>query len=619
MIGKRILFLVFVLSLFFIPKSVFALDEISVNIDGVETYYDTLVEAVNVVPDNVTTTIKLLDDVYIDNVISILANKDIVIDGSSKYKIIRNCVDDVWYTGQIFDIKSGGKLTLKGVIIDNSNNYSFNYEQYEEDLINKTRITDATVYLKSEENRPDVKAVMINNAGEISLINSEIKNYYSISGKGLINAVNGSITTIKDSTISHCAITNGGLVVYVTGVNARVYVEGDTLIDDNYVAGNGGIFKIYSGAILEMNGGTVSNTRSVNTNGTVSMTYGTGSTFILNNGLITKNSGVIGANNGRNAPFYVHSGSKFIMNGGVIEDNYGLSTGGVDAPGYATSDVELNSGLIQGNQSGVGYEYRSDVNIAYDYDLVVGENMIINGNVYVKGDLVNNGKINGEVTLDLSGSTDNNTISGDGVIVGDVILKYIGEVVPVISSDINIEGQQVSYNSEKEAVLKLIYNGHVGEDNRTYDLFAVAIDSVPEIVIPTMIGHTFVEWYTDEDLTTKWNESAISGSLTLYAKWKKNNYVVSWDSDGYSINELYSYGDKIVLPDIPKKDGYIFVRWEGYEEDMTVPANDLTFNAVWERFENPETDSMIPYFIILIVALATVIAIVFQKKKIEDV
>lgn len=615
----KYLFFVFILLFCFTPRNVFASNNISVNINGNDEYFETLEEAINNVPDNVTTTITLLDDVVVGNIVVINANKDVVIDGKSEFRIVRNFTDGVWYTGQLFDIKAGGKLALKGITIDNFNNYTFNYEQYEEDLLNKTKVTDVTTYLTSEVNAPNISAVMINNAGEFKLLDSTIKNYFSTSGKGLINAVNNSITTISNSTIKHCAITNGGLVVYVTGSSSRVYIEDGNLIDDNYVAGNGGIFKIYNGAILEMNGGTVSNTRSVNTNGTVSMTYGTGSTFIFNDGLVTNNSGVIGKNNGRNAPFYVHRGSKFIMNGGIIEDNYGLSTGGIDAPGYATSDVELNSGLIQGNQNGVGSEYRSDVNIAYDYDLVIGENMIINGNVYVKGDLVNNGKINGEVTLNLSESTDGNSLSGSGVIVGDVILNYSGEVPPVISPDINIEGQSVSYNGEKEVVLKLMYNADIGQDNKSYDLLAVATDTVPEIAVPSLKGHTFVDWYIDKELTTKWEENSITKNLVLYAKWEKNNYVVSWNTGDTTIDELYSYGDKIEVPDTPRKEGYVFLGWEGYEENMLVGDSNLEFKAIWEKFENPETFAAIPYVVIIIVVAMTLLVLFHQKKKIEEI
>lgn len=614
----KFLIFIFIFVFLFIPKSVFAANKLSITVDGVDVYYESLVDAINSVSDNSLTTIKLLDDVEIGSNIIINTNKDIIIDGDSKFKLVRSFSADKWYNGQLFNVKAGAKLTLRGVIIDNFNNYTFDYEQYENDLKNQKKISDATIYLTKENDKPDITANMINNAGEVNIIDSRIENYFSTSGKGLINAVNNSITTISNSTIRHCVCLNGGLVIYVTGSNARVYVENGTLIDDNYATHNGGIFKIYNGAIVEMNGGTISNTRAVNTNGTVSMTYGSGSTFILNNGIVTKNSGVIGKNNGRNAPFYIHSGSKFIMNGGTIEDNYGLSTGGVDAPGHATSGIELNGGLIQGNRNGSGSEYRSDINVCNDYDLIIGEDMTVNGNIYVAGDITNNGVINGEVTLDISNTEDKNTILGTGVIVGDVIIKYKGEVIPEIDSSVKIEGQHVSCNTDTEIVARLIFNGGVDVDNNSYDLVAVNTDGVPEIVFPTRTGYTFTSWYLDKKLTDKWNNEPITEDTTLYAKWNKNKYVVSWDADtDLTISELYSYNDKILVPDLPEKDGYIFVKWDGFEEGMVVPDHDLEFKAIWEKFENPETKLHIPYFVIVIVVISTVITLVFNKKQKE--
>ena len=47
-------------------------------------------------------------------------------------------------------------------------------------------------------------------------------------------------------------------------------------------------------------------------------------------------------------------------------------------------------------------------------------------------------------------------------------------------------------------------------------------DLVTEPEPPTMEGHSFLGWYTDEGCTLPWdfNES-ISGSMTLYAGWNK--------------------------------------------------------------------------------------------------
>ena len=59
---------------------------------------------------------------------------------------------------------------------------------------------------------------------------------------------------------------------------------------------------------------------------------------------------------------------------------------------------------------------------------------------------------------------------------------------------------------------------------------------------PAKSGYTFVNWYTDEGLTTAADFSSITATTTLYAKWRENGNtsytVIHWlenaDDDGYS-------------------------------------------------------------------------------------
>lgn len=62
---------------------------------------------------------------------------------------------------------------------------------------------------------------------------------------------------------------------------------------------------------------------------------------------------------------------------------------------------------------------------------------------------------------------------------------------------------------------------------------------------PAKSGYTFVNWYTDEGLTTAADFSSITATTTLYAKWRENGNtsytVIHWlenaDDDGYSYKE----------------------------------------------------------------------------------
>lgn len=185
---------------------------------------------------------------------------------------------------------------------------------------------------------------MFNNKGTLNLLNTEIKNRYS-ANKGLILCNKNSMTTIAGAYIHNCAnMTSSGLVADLSAVGT-VYVEAPTLIENNFVGNNHGIFKIYSTGYLYMNGGTIRNNKGCNSNGVVIGLYS--GNFVMNGGLITQNYGLVGAANGRNGAIYVHRNSTFIMNGGEISNNIGGSAGGVDSQNNTV--ITVNDGKITNN------------------------------------------------------------------------------------------------------------------------------------------------------------------------------------------------------------------------------------------------------------------------------
>jgi len=588
------IFITFLLLKIITPLQASADDNKNVYIEnnGTVIYYETLEEAISNVADNVETKIVLGKDIELSSSVTIAANKKIIIDGNNNKITYKLKADNTWYTGQLFNIKASASLSLLNVHIDGNNNYVFDYDTYELDLYNLEKVSNVLKYITPEENKPNITVAMINNAGTLYIENTTIKNFYSSSGKNLINSSAGSTTTFKNSTISHCASSGGGLVTYVTGENAKVYIEEGTIIDDNFVGSNGGILKAYTKSAIEINGGEIKNTRAVNTNGIVSMSYGAGTTITLNNGLISNNSGISGVSNGRNAAIYIHNGSKFIMNGGTIEYNIGTSAAGIDAPGHSTSNLALNGGTIQYNETtNEEYTSRSDLNIQYDYDLELGKDMVINGNVYIKGDLDNEGTINGNVTIDLSSSTTTDTIKGPGKIVGDVIIKYDGEEKPEINNEIDVTGRVVSYEVTTQAVARFEFNGGIDNEGYNYDLIAVTKEdgTLDKIPVPKKEGHTFVAWYKEKELTNIWNNEPVMSDITLYAKWEVNEYTIIWDNNGELTKEIYKFGEKIKLPNEPTRNNYLFDGWNNYIDGMTTPANDLRFTAKWLKVINPNT------------------------------
>lgn len=561
-----------------------ALSSILLNIDGNSSYHSNLKSAIEAVQIGEEAVIELTDNIEVDSQIKILSGQKIIIDGKSNYTIsIGKNSNNEWYTGKIFYIETNGSLTLKDIVIDGKNNWTLNETYYNEALNAGTRIADTNAFVTSEDSAPNRTDWFVQNSGNLQITNSTIKNFFSNKGYGLFYGPKGSNITIETSTITHCASTSSGVVASITGKNSIINIEKGTIIDDNYVGSNGGIFKIYTESIVTMNGGEIKNTKGVNSNGNVAMMYG--ATFILNDGTIKNNSSVCGKNNGRNAPIYVHSGGKFVMNGGVIEENHGTSSGGIDVAGHSNASIELNGGVIQKNEVIENYIERNDLYIGNDYNLEIDKDMTINGFAYIYGDLINNGNINGWVSLNMVGSDDEIALSGTGTVDGDVVIYHKTGIFPKVSDAVKVTGDVVYCDPTYQVIVALVYNGGVNEKGRNYRLIAVDINQVPVIPEPTREGHTLAGWYTDEKLTKKYESTVIDTKRTiLYADWTVNSYIISWEVDGVKTSsEELDYGEKITVPkENPTKEGYTFIGWSNYVDGMTTKSEDTTFKALWK-------------------------------------
>ena len=104
-------------------------------------------------------------------------------------------------------------------------------------------------------------------------------------------------------------------------------------------------------------------------------------------------------------------------------------------------------------------------------------------------------------------------------------------------------------------------------------------------------GYAFDGWYDGE---TKVSESAeysfkVTKAVSLTAKWKLNQYTISFDTDGGSpaVDKITAdYGTSVKAPTVSViKDGYIFQFWskDGTTEYAfsTMPAENITLKAVW--------------------------------------
>ncbi len=96
--------------------------------------------------------------------------------------------------------------------------------------------------------------------------------------------------------------------------------------------------------------------------------------------------------------------------------------------------------------------------------------------------------------------------------------------------------------------------------------------SIPED--PVKEGYTFTGWYPELP------ESMPTQDMTFTATWEVNTYEITWNVDGETTTTEYDFGAPIELPAIPQKEHYTFVGWTPSVPE-TMPAHNLIFTATW--------------------------------------
>lgn len=115
---------------------------------------------------------------------------------------------------------------------------------------------------------------------------------------------------------------------------------------------------------------------------------------------------------------------------------------------------------------------------------------------------------------------------------------------------------------------------------------------------PTKVGHTFAGWFTDSGLSQAFDfdNTPVTGDLTLYAKWTADKYTISFDTLGGSTVDDVSveHGSKLTAPASPSRSGYTFSGWyvdaelkTPFDFDQTEMTADLTLYAKWNVIPSP--------------------------------
>lgn len=337
--------------------------------ENVETgrKYETLKDALMDTNESGSTEIVIVNNLEFGEKQPITIKGDVTISGPGE--ITRGD-----YTGVLFKIPKGSKLTLKNnVVIDGYNTWTIDKTKYTKDLYDR-RVGDYSDYIIPETNGTVTTNAVFDISGELVLKDVVVKDFYNTKkandGTSSIFKVNSGATLVMNGATIKNVTTPGSNSVAHLAKDSKWYIMGNTLITGNYAGGNGGVCRNDSGKIY-MSGGEICDNYGTNVNGVVFMMYGVGSEFHMSGGRICSNSSIAGATNGRCAAVYLHANGYMKMTGGVICHNIGGSRGGIDS--YKnTSKLDINKDselhpMIMDNVSLLGSE-KHDVGYSGNFD-----------------------------------------------------------------------------------------------------------------------------------------------------------------------------------------------------------------------------------------------------------
>lgn len=133
-----------------------------------------------------------------------------------------------------------------------------------------------------------------------------------------------------------------------------------------------------------------------------------------------------------------------------------------------------------------------------------------------------------------------------------------------------------SITVKRKAEFVLTYNNNGGSGCTTKAV--IYNNAIGDLCIPTRSGYNFMGWYSNESLTNSINSSTIFKNeyVNVYAKWKANNYKVTFNANGGSVgtsNITVTYDSAYGTLPNPTRSGYTFKGWYTDVAEGTLISN----------------------------------------------